>query len=107
MALIWFGDLRINGCADNVFALNISGTAEADRHLSGFDDDGDLAAAMGKFQHPGKRLFVFEHVQVLEGDLAPSEGLPGPGGVGSEILPENDDFFIHFAWRCARRTTIS
>ena len=80
-----------------VDALNISGTAEADRHFSGLDDHGHLAAAIGKFQHPGKGSLVFEHVQVLKWDLAPSEGLPGPGGVGSKVFPENDDFFVHVA----------
>jgi hypothetical protein len=83
------------GCADAVDALDISGTAEADGYFSGLDDDRDLAPAIGEFQHPDKRLIVFEHVQVLDGDFAAGEGLPGPGGVGSKIFSKNNHLFVH------------
>ena len=76
--------------------LNFSGTAEADGNFSRFDDNRYLAPAIGKLQHSLKSLFVFEHIQIRKSDLAASKGLPGRGGVGSEILAENYDFFVHF-----------
>jgi hypothetical protein len=54
-----------------------------------------LAPPLGNLQHPFKGLFVFEHIQIDEGYLAASEGLPGPGGVRSQILAKNYNFFIH------------
>jgi hypothetical protein len=77
-------------------ALNFSGTTETDGNLSRFEDDRHLAAALGKLQHALESLFVLEHIQIGEGNLAASEGLPGPGGVRSQVLAKNYDFVIHF-----------
>jgi hypothetical protein len=40
-------------------ALNFSGTAEADRNFTGFDDDGNIAPTIGQLQHLCKALLVF------------------------------------------------
>jgi hypothetical protein len=77
-------------------ALNFSGTAEADRNFTGFDDDGNIAPAIGKLQHSCKALLVFQHVDVLERNFATGIGLPGARGVGSEVFPKDKNFFVHF-----------
>jgi hypothetical protein len=76
-------------------ALNLSGAAEADGNFAGFDDHGHVAAALGILEHALQPLFVFEHVDVLERDLAPVKRLPGARRVGSEIFAENQDLFVH------------
>ena len=76
-------------------ALNLSGTAEADRNFTGFDDDGNIAPAIGKLQHPCKALLVFQHVDVLERNFPTGVSLPGARCVGSEVFPKNQNFFVH------------
>jgi hypothetical protein len=78
-------------------ALNLSGTAEADGHFAGFDDNGHVAAALGVFEHARKPLLVLQHVDVLERNLAAGERLPGARSVGSEIFAENEDLVVHFS----------
>jgi hypothetical protein len=76
-------------------ALNCSGTAEADRNFTGFDDDGNIATTIGKLQHLCKALLVFQHVDVLERNFATGISLPGARGVGSEVFPKDKNFFVH------------
>jgi hypothetical protein len=81
-------------------ALNFSGTTEADRDLTGFDDDGNIAAAIGELQHSCETLLVFQHVDVLDGDFAAGVSLPGARRVRSEVFSKDNDFFVHvFAQR--------
>ena len=75
--------------------LNISRATVANGDFAGFDDDRDLAAAFGELEHLLQARFVFQDVDVFMGNLAAGEGLPGPGGIGSEIFTEYQDFFIH------------
>ena len=63
--------------ADDRRRLNFSRTAEADGDLAGFDDDRHLAPAVGQLQHALKSLFVLQHIEVFERNLAASVGLPG------------------------------
>jgi hypothetical protein len=73
---------------------NRSGAAEADGDFPGLDDDGDVALAVGESEHALEPSVVAEHVDVFEGDLALAIGLTGLARVGSEVLPE-DENFIH------------
>jgi hypothetical protein len=50
---------------------------------------------VGQLQHPFEPGFVFEHVDIFEGNLAPGEVRTGSRGVLSKILSKNDDFFVH------------
>jgi len=70
-------------------ALNFSGAAEADRNFTSFDDDGNIAAAIGQLQHSRETLLVFEHVDVLERDFAAGISLPGARGVRSEVFSKD------------------
>jgi|SRR4029453_390321 len=83
--------------AGSAGALNFSRTAEADRDFTGFDDDRNLAPAVGKLEHALQALLVFEDINVLMRNLTAAECLPGAGGVRSEIFPEYQNFFIHVA----------
>src|SRR3990167_2669416 len=74
-------------------ALDLSGASEADRYLSAFDNDRDLAPVVGIFQHALEACFVFQDIDVVEGDLTPGVFRTGPRGIGSEILTEDEDFF--------------
>jgi hypothetical protein len=78
-------------------ALNVSRTAKADRDFAGFDDDRDLAPAVGKLEHALQALLIFENVDVLMRNLTAAECLPGAGGVRSEIFSEYQNFFVHVA----------
>src|SRR6266508_2628320 len=78
-------------------ALDLSGATEPDGDFTGFDDDGNIAAAIGKLQHPCKTLLVFQYVDVLERNFAAGISLPGARGVGSEVFPKDKNFFVHFA----------
>ena len=75
--------------------LNFSGTAETDRDLTGFDDDGNIAAAIGKRQHSCQALLVFQHIDVLEGNFAAGISLPGARGIRSEVFSKDKNFFVH------------
>ena len=75
--------------------LNFSRTAESDRDFAGFENDRDLAPPIGKLQHALKPRLVLQYVDVLVGNLAARESLPGSGRVGSKVFPENNDFFFH------------
>jgi len=77
-------------------ALNFSGTAEANRNFTGFDNDGNTASAIGKLQHSCQALLVFQHVDVVERNFATGISLPGARSVGSEVFSEDENFFIHF-----------
>ena len=83
--------------AGSAGALNFSRTAEADRDFTGFDDDRNLAPAVGKLEHALQALLVFENIDVLMRSPTAAECLPGTGGVRSEIFPEYQNFFIHVA----------
>lgn len=76
-------------------ASDFSRAAEADGDFPGFDNDRHLAAALGELEHLPQPGFVFQDIDVLMGNLATGEGLPGPGRIGSEIFSEYQDFFIH------------
>src|SRR3990167_3610939 len=76
-------------------ALDLSGASEADRYLSAFDNDRDLAPVVGIFQHALEACFVFQDIDVVEGDLTPGVFRTGPRGIGSEILTEDENFFCH------------
>ena len=81
--------------ADAVGALNFSRTAEADGDFAGFDDDRHLAPPFGELKHALQALLVFEDVDVLMGNFAAFESLPGSCRVRSEIFAENENFIIH------------
>jgi hypothetical protein len=83
--------------AGDAGALNFSGTAEADRNFTGFDDDGNITPTIGKLQHSCKALLVFQHVDVLERNFATGISLPGARGVGSEVFSKDNNFFVHFS----------
>jgi len=76
-------------------ALDLSGATEADGDFTGFDDDGNIAAAIGKLQHSCKTLLVFQYVDVLDRNFAAGISLPGARGVGSEVFSKDKNFFIH------------
>jgi hypothetical protein len=77
-------------------ALDLSGATEADGDFTGFDDDGNIAAAIGKLQHSCKTLLVFQYVDVFERNFAAGISLPGARGIGSEIFSKDKNFFVHF-----------
>jgi len=72
--------------------LDLSGAPEANRYLFAFDNDRDLAPAVGIFQHALEACFVFEDVDVVKRDLTPGVFRTGSRGIGSEILTENQNF---------------
>jgi len=76
-------------------ALNLSRSAVTNGDFACFDDHGDLAASIGQLQHPPQSLIVLQHVEIIKRSLAARVGLPGRGGVGSEILAEDNDFLGH------------
>lgn len=75
--------------------LNFSRAAKADGDLAGLDDDGDLPAAVGQLEHALEGVIVFEHVKVFERNLTTGEIRTGSRSVLSEILSEDQNFFIH------------
>jgi hypothetical protein len=77
-------------------ALDLSGATEADGDFTGFDDDGNIATAVGKLQHSCKTLLVFQYVDVLDRNFAAGISLPGARGVGSEVFSKDKNFFVHF-----------
>src|SRR5437867_11642914 len=77
-------------------ALDLSGATEADGDFTDSDDDGNIAAAIGKLQHSCKTLLVFQYVDVLERNFAAGISLPGARGVGSEVFSKDKNFFVHF-----------
>jgi len=81
--------------ANTVGALHLSRAAESDSDFPCFDDDGHLVAAVRESEHSRQTLIVLEHIDVLVGNLAPSERLTGARGIGSEILAEYENFVIH------------
>ena len=69
--------------------LHFSAAAESNGGLAGLDDHGYLAAAIGMLQHAREAVVILEHVDILEGNLAPGEILTGSRSIRSEILAED------------------
>ena len=72
--------------ADAVGDSNLSTAAEADGHLTRFDDDRYLAPSLGVFEHAFEAAVLFQNVDILEGYLAAGEVLTGPRSIGSKVL---------------------
>ncbi len=72
-------------------ALDLSRASEAYRYLAAFDDNGNLAPVVGISQHTAQPFFIFEDIDVVEGDLAPGVFRTGSRSIGSEILPEDQN----------------
>jgi len=93
--VVGLDDWPLSKAADAVGALNFSRTAKADGDFAGLDNDGDLAPTVGKLEHARQALLVFENVDVLMGNFAARESLPGSSRVGSKIFSEDKNFLIH------------
>ena len=50
---------------------------------------------VGIFQHALEACFVFQDIDVVEGDLTPGVFRTGSRGVGSEILTEDENLICH------------
>lgn len=75
-------------------SLDFSGAAETDSDFTRFDNDGYLAATFGIFEHASQPGFILQHVNVLKRNLTPGVCLTGSRGIRSEILPEDQNFFL-------------
>jgi hypothetical protein len=73
--------------------LDRSGAAEADRHLAGFEDNGDIALAVREPEHAVKPRVVAQDVDIFEGNFALRVSLTGFACVRSEILTEDENLF--------------
>lgn len=71
--------------------LDCSGPAKPDGHFALLDNDGDLARTLRNLQHLRQRLRVVLDIEVGERDVPLGVLLPGRRGIGSGILPVNDD----------------
>ena len=75
--------------------LDPSATTEPDRHVSPFDDHGDLALAARVSEHFFKRSFVRFDIFVLDNEISTGVILTGRDRIRSRILAEYNDFLWH------------
>ena len=71
--------------------LDCSGPAKSDGYFALLDNDGNLARTLRHLQHLRQRLRVMLDIEVGERDVSLGVVLTGRRGVGSGILPVNDD----------------
>lgn len=76
-------------------ASHFSGTTEADRDLTVFDDDGNLPHAIREFEHLLEDSFVFLYIDVAHSHVSLGAILTGRHGKGSPVLPIDHNFARH------------
>ena len=81
-------------------ALDASGAAEPDRHFSFVDDDGNLTAAAGVFEHFVERSARDLDILVVHGDVFRCVVLTGRNRVGSGVFSENQNCVGHDRTPC-------
>ena len=75
--------------------LHRSASTEADADPAVFHDDRNVAAAVVQIHHASKAVLVFEHVDVLKGDVSVRVVRTGTRGVVSVVLPEDQYLVRH------------
>jgi hypothetical protein len=68
-----------------------------DLDLIAGDDHRDFPNPSSKVQHPRSGGGFSGYVKILEIHTLLLVVLPGPGGEGSDVLAEDDHFFLHIA----------
>lgn len=76
---------------DRLPGSNSSGPAVPDRHLSFFNDDGDVPSPIREFQHFLELCLVLLHIMILGAAVS----RPGPVRIGSTGLPVDNDIACH------------
>jgi hypothetical protein len=73
------------------WALNRSGSAEADGHFAGIYDHGDIARIIGEREHALESLGVAQDINIVERDVAFRVSRTGIARIRSEILAEDEN----------------